>query len=164
MITAPALPGAEIVSLKAAPVLNVTRTIPGAQRFTLPTVEVVDLNFCNVTATYSHANADDVVSVEVWLPSKCHWNQRLYSAGGGGWAFGRASLAYTGMTGAVADGFAASSTDAGFPFNWSSVDASPLLTSPGNIDAHLVEDVTTRSLGDMVSFSHVAAARHSNRF
>lgn len=143
--------GADILSIDASPVRNITRTVPSGFRFIQPSVDAVNLSFCNVTVTYTHPGTDDRIHVETWLPTASHWNERLYSVGGGGYAAGRFELPYSSMVGALAEGYAASTTDAGLGINTDSQDASSwILLSPGNVDLHKVQDFGSVSLNDQV--------------
>lgn len=64
--------------------------------------------FCRVAATVK-PSADSDIKIEVWLPSK-GWNGKLFAAGNFGWG---GSLMYAQMLSALADGYAAASTDTG---------------------------------------------------
>lgn len=101
----PIVPGAEVVKLSAA-------EVHGFQSPAFPPwqpTEINDLSFCNVTVTLTHPGADDTVYITVWLPLK-DWNGRYQATGGGGLAAGFAGIMLMKPT---ADGYAASSTDAG---------------------------------------------------
>ena len=144
--------GAEIISIEAAPVLNTTVNIHYAFRFIQPSISAENLSFCNITISYTHPGTDDRVNVETWLPAESEWNERYYAVGGGGFAAGRFELPYSTMAGAVAEGYATSTTDAGLGPHVDPEDASSwVLLSPGNVDWHKVQDLGSVSLNDQVS-------------
>lgn len=141
----PSVFGAEILHIDANLVQNYTAHVPAAFRYAAPTVTLENATFCNVTVTYTHPGQDDEIHVEVWLPEE--WNGNLYASGGAGYAAGR-PLMYPGMAGALHDGFAAVSTDAGVdpmgdPTPWA-------LKSPGNVDLNALQNLAHVSLNDLV--------------
>ncbi|OLN93308.1 putative feruloyl esterase-like protein 2 [Colletotrichum chlorophyti] len=141
----PSLLGAEFLALEAALVQHFSVPIPSGWRFSQPSTDVHDASFCNITVSYTHPGHDDTIKVETWLPVD-NWNGRLQAIGGGGWRAGRFNLTYTGMAGAVADGYATVSTDAGLgdavdPMSWA-------LVSPGNSNLYALQDLGSVSLND----------------
>ncbi|KAJ3538726.1 hypothetical protein NM208_g5784 [Fusarium decemcellulare] len=121
--------GTEILSIETDVVSNYSASVPEAFRYTAPAVELQNASFCNVTISYTHPGQDDEVFVEAWLPLQ-DWNGRFLAVGGGGSVAGRFFLSYNAMQGALADGFATITTDAGLG---SATDASSwALLSPGN--------------------------------
>jgi feruloyl esterase len=64
--------------------------------------------FCRVAAT-SKPTSDSEIMIEVWLPAS-GWNGKLQSVGNGAFT---GNIAYPAMAAALADGYAASSTDTG---------------------------------------------------
>ncbi|KAI8300997.1 putative feruloyl esterase [Colletotrichum sp. SAR11_59] len=137
-----ALFGADILSVQANLVTNHSASVPSAVRFTQPSVEVNNASFCNVTVAYTHPGQDDNIVVEAWLPAE-GWNGRLQAVGGGGWVAGPF---YTAMSGAVWDGYATVTTDAGLG---NAEDASPwALLSPGNVNLYALQNLTSVSLDD----------------
>ncbi|KAK1711820.1 Tannase/feruloyl esterase [Colletotrichum lupini] len=137
--------GAEILSLQTNLVTNYTITVPSSVRFTQPSVEVQNGSFCNITVTYTHPGQGDIVNFEAWLPAE-GWNGRLQAVGGGGWVAGRSELFYSAMGGAVADGYATTTTDAGLG---NALDASPwALLSPGNVNFYNLQNLASVSLED----------------
>ncbi|GAP91338.2 putative tannase and feruloyl esterase [Rosellinia necatrix] len=138
--------GAEIVSVRASLVSNYSASVPSAYRYTFPSTELVNATFCNVTVSYTHPGQNDNVIVEAWLPEKDDWNERFLAVGGGGWVAGRFFLSYAGMNGAIADGYATITTDAGLG---SAMDASPwALLSPGNVNLYNLQNLGSTSLND----------------
>ncbi|KAH6660913.1 Tannase/feruloyl esterase [Truncatella angustata] len=142
----PSLFGAEVLSLQASLVTNYSASVSSAFRFTQPSVELRNATFCNVTVTYTHPGQNDNIAVEAWLPTADKWNERLLAVGGGGWAAGRFFVSYENMKGAVADGYATFTTDAGldssiFPTNWA-------LNSPGNVNMYNLKNLAWVSLND----------------
>lgn len=144
----PSVFGARILSLEASLVTNYTASVPAAYRFTQPSTEAHNATFCNVTVAYTHPGQNDNILVEAWLPVE-NWNGRFQAVGGGGWVAGRFFLSYEGMKGAMADGYATVTTDAGLG---SAVDAAPwALLSPGNVNLYSLENLASISLNDEVS-------------
>ncbi|KAJ0130639.1 Uncharacterized protein HZ326_26269 [Fusarium oxysporum f. sp. albedinis] len=72
-IEAPFLPGAEILSLSASPVLDYTQIATFAFNYNHSTVQATGLNICNVTITLNHPGQGDEVDAESWLPLST-WN------------------------------------------------------------------------------------------
>ncbi|KAJ3533457.1 hypothetical protein NM208_g7977 [Fusarium decemcellulare] len=143
---APQLPGADFLAIEAGLVTNYNQPIPKGWRFSQPGIDVRDATFCNVTLTYTHPGQNDTINVEVWLPLADEWNGRLQAVGGGSWHAGRFPLSFLNMAGAVAEGYATVTTDAGLgdaydPFPWSFV-------SPGNINLYALQNLGFISLGD----------------
>ncbi len=127
---------------------NYTASVPAAYRFTQPSTEAHNATFCNVTVAYTHPGQNDNILVEAWLPVE-NWNGR-FQAVGGRW-LGRRTLlpVLRGMKGAMADGYATVTTDAGLG---SAVDAAPwALLSPGNVNLYSLENLASISLNDEVS-------------
>lgn len=148
-IPLPSLFGAEILVLTANVVQNFSQEVSDQMYYNHPPISVKGVNFCNITVTYTHPGQDDSISVEAWLPMD-HWNGRLQASGGGGWTAGRLPLSYTAMAGAIGDGYAATTTDAGFgqnsffPEPWA-------LRSPGNVDLFALQNIASVSLNDQVT-------------
>lgn len=142
----PLLAGAEILNLEATWVTNFNFSVPSLLRYVQPGVEVVNATFCNVTVTYTHTGTDDVVNVETWLPPPQSWNERFQGVGGGGWVAGRFYLSYAAMAGALSEGYATVTTDAGLgpdPADWA-------LTNRGEVNLNLLHNLGSISLGDEV--------------
>ncbi|RSL91709.1 hypothetical protein CDV31_015396 [Fusarium ambrosium] len=142
----PNLLGAEFLAIEAGIVTNHSAPVPKGWRFSQPSINVQNATFCNVTLTYTHPGQKDSLNVEVWLPLPEAWNGRFQAVGGGGWNAGRFPLSWMGMAGAVADGYATATTDAGLgdaydPLPWSFV-------SPGNVNLYALQNLGLVSLGD----------------
>lgn len=140
----PTLPGAEILTLEAALVTDYAVNATAQDRFTQPAVEA-DVDFCNVTVSYTHPGQNDNIIVEAWLPLD-NWNERLQAVGGGGYVAGRTGLSYRNMNGAIADGYATVTTDAGLVGDVSEW----ALVSPGNVNLYNVQNYASVSLNDEV--------------
>lgn len=143
-IPAPVVFGAEILSLSATWVQNYTLNVPATFNYNHGDVAVENAEFCNVTVTYTHPGHGDRITVETWLPSK--WNRRLQATGGGGWSAGRFVLSDFFMPGAIGEGYAATTTDAGLgsagsPESWA-------LASPGNVNLYNLQNLGYVSLND----------------
>ncbi|KAH6685823.1 Tannase/feruloyl esterase [Plectosphaerella plurivora] len=145
-----AVPGAEILSITAAPILNYTETASSDFNYNHPTLQALGIDFCNVTITYTHPGQNDRVGVETWLPLDT-WNGRIQSVGGGGWVAGRFFLSYQAMIGAIAEGYVTSSSDGGMrakngdaaftPEDWAMV-------SEGNVNLYNLQNFGTVALHD----------------
>jgi len=145
----PALFGASILSISTSLVSNFTTSVPAAFRFTQPSINIQNASFCNVTVTYTHPGQNDEVHVEAWLPVHPAWNGRLQATGRGAWAAGRSILSYQNMAGAVSDGYAATTTDAGAIADPNGV-REWALVSPGNVDLDRLNHFGSVSLNDQV--------------
>ncbi|KAL1837174.1 hypothetical protein VTJ49DRAFT_4184 [Mycothermus thermophilus] len=128
--------GGEVLDIQATLITNYTAYAPEALRLTAPAVTLTEATFCNVTIAYTHPGQDDRLTVETWLPvENPGWNGRLEAVGGGGWAAGRlAGFSYGTMTGALADGFATTTTDGGVSSENGFDPSSWVLNSPGNVN------------------------------
>ncbi|RAH87257.1 feruloyl esterase [Aspergillus japonicus CBS 114.51] len=146
-IQTPSVFGAEILSLSASWVTNYSTYIFADFNYNGGAVSLDNARFCNITVTYTHPGYDDRITVETWLPSPEQWNGRLQATGGGGWAAGRWLLSDTFMGGALGEGYATTTTDAGLgidttgPTEWA-------LTSPGNIDYVALNNFGSRAYND----------------
>ncbi|KAI1344640.1 tannase and feruloyl esterase [Xylariaceae sp. FL0016] len=87
-------------------IINVTAT--EAYNVTVEATSTT-VNICDVQVFLTHGTAGDEVRIGIWLPLS-GWNGRWQGTGGSGWAAG---LFETFLGPAVADGYAAGSTDAG---------------------------------------------------
>ncbi|EIT78072.1 feruloyl esterase, putative [Aspergillus oryzae 100-8] len=145
-IQSPTVFGAEILSLSASWVTNYTLNVPAGFNYNHGDVDVRNAQFCNITVTYTHPGYNDQITVETWLPPRTKWNGRLQATGGGGWQAGRFVLSQFFMSGAIGEGYAATTTDAGLgdavgPSSWA-------LQSPGNVDYVAFNNLGSRSLND----------------
>ncbi|POS71427.1 tannase and feruloyl esterase [Diaporthe helianthi] len=137
--------GAKALSLETNLVTNYSTSVPSSVRFTQPAVQVHNASFCNITITYTHPGQDDNIIVEAWLPAE-GWNGRLQAVGGGGMVAGRWDTFYGAMAGAIADGYATVTTDAGLG---NAIDATPwALLSPGNVNLYALQNLASVSLED----------------
>ncbi|PKX90532.1 tannase and feruloyl esterase [Aspergillus novofumigatus IBT 16806] len=109
-IAYPTVFGAEILNLSANLVLNYSSEVSDQYYFNNPSISVRNIDYCNVTVTYTHPGQNDTINVETWLPMK-DWNGRLQATGGGGYVAGRFFLSYTAMAGALGNGYVATTTD-----------------------------------------------------
>lgn len=143
----PSVFGTEVQSVQANLVTNYNASVPGAFRYVDPAVELHNASFCNITVSYTHPGQNDNIIVEAWLPTD-DWNGRFQAIGGGGWQAGRFILSYNGMAGALADGFATITTDAGLG---TAVDSSGwALLSPGNVNLYNLQNIASESLNEEV--------------
>ncbi|KLO86332.1 Uncharacterized protein LW93_11106 [Fusarium fujikuroi] len=117
-----------------------------------PTTVAEEVDFCNITVTYTHPGQNDTVRVETWLPID-NFNGRLQSIGGGGWVAGRYPPSYAAMSGAIGEGYAASTTDAGLQLQ---MDYGPdiwALNSEGNPNLSVLQNFASISLGDQANIA-----------
>ncbi|KAI1093193.1 tannase and feruloyl esterase [Rostrohypoxylon terebratum] len=145
-IRAPTLENAVILTISAQLVTDYSRQVTPVYYPNHDGLDVENASFCNVTISYTHRQQSDVVSVETWLPTE-NWNGRLQAAGGSGLGPGRFDMSYGNMAGAIGEGYATASTDAGIantldPYTW-------VLGSPGKIDEVLVRHWGGDVLNDM---------------
>lgn len=143
----PTLFGAEILSLTSNLVTNYSTYVPETYNYNHPSVSVENVDYCNITVTYTHPGQNDKINVEAWLPLE--WNERLMAVGGGGLVAGRFVLSYFFMAGAVGQGYATVTTDAGTSTD-PATGLTELLLEPGNIDWNAVQNFGSRALNDEV--------------
>ncbi|KAI0884763.1 tannase and feruloyl esterase [Annulohypoxylon maeteangense] len=143
----PSLPGVQFTSLSSSLISNVTTHIPESLYVNNGALDVQGVSYCHVTTTYTHTGTTDNVTVDVFLPQD-GWNGRMQGIGGGGWAAGGLAfpLAAYSMLGAVAEGYSAATTDAGHA---SSDPADWVLSSPGHVNYHLLENFGYTSLNEL---------------
>lgn len=136
-VAKPDVPGATVVSISG--VQNTSYSVPASA--SAPGIN--GLAICDVVVQLSHPGANDLVTVEVFLPLT-GWNGRFQGVGGGGYDtdLGQATLAPAALM-----GYAAAITDGGHPL----ADVEPVwaLTANGTINWPLVVDFASRSLHDM---------------
>ncbi|KAI5201172.1 tannase and feruloyl esterase [Aureobasidium subglaciale] len=137
MLAKPDLFGAEIINLSVQKVTDYA----AQEGLALETTEGANLNFCNITVTYTHPGQHDTINVHIWLPLD-DWNGRFMAVGGGGWITGHPSFGPQ-----IRAGYAAASTDGGHGLERSA--ASWALTSPGNVNWNLLQDFAYIALDDM---------------
>jgi hypothetical protein len=143
----PAVFGVEIIELSANLVQNFSNNAYSQLYYNHPSVSVRNVDFCNITVTYTHPGHNDKINVETWLPMKT-WNGRLQAIGGGGWVAGRFPLTDIGMAGAVGEGYVATTSDSGIGSSYS---PDPwALTSPGNVNLYALQDFASVALNDQV--------------
>jgi feruloyl esterase len=94
--------------------------------------------FCDVTVTLTHPGDGDHAKVKVWLP-QTGWNGRLQTVGGSAYAAGDYGVA---LAGAVKNGYAAATTDAGVS---TYLDTGWGLKSPGEVNTALLKNFADRS-------------------
>lgn len=143
-IAPPALLGVEILALSAVPIVNYSIEVPQIYDFNHPAISVQNASFCNVTVTYTHPGENDTINVETWLPQD--WNGRLQATGGAGWTAGRNVLSPGFMSGAIGEGYATTSTDAGLPPIWPGDPTTWALVTQGNVNSYMLENLAYRSL------------------
>jgi hypothetical protein len=139
-LSAPKIPGAEVISINGTEKWNYTvAAIP--QLLPYP---IYGLDFCEINVVLTHPNADDRVLVQVWLPLR-HWNGRFQATGGSGWAAGTFDAT---LGPAVQLGYSSASTDAGVsrelasPGEWA-------LRQNGTVNWDALTNFAHRSVHDM---------------
>lgn len=143
----PQIFGTEFLTLETALIENFSRYVSDQDYVNHPEVVVENATFCNVTLTYTHPGQGDIVTAEAWLPTQ--WNNRFQAVGSGGWTAGRSELTKSMMSGAVGQGYATITTDAGLgsvqlPHEWA-------LLSPGNVNWNYLQNLGSISLNEQVS-------------
>ncbi|KAJ6149273.1 Tannase/feruloyl esterase [Penicillium samsonianum] len=150
---------AGIPSMKIQGLEILTLTATYIQNYTFPAIPVLgfdgssyaNMNFCNVTVAYTHPGWNDQIHVMVYLPSE-GWNGRFQATGGGGFIAGGGLLSSFYMAPALLDGFAVATSDGGHSVDMATaaVDVSDwALSSPGNVNWHLLVDFASVTLHDM---------------
>ncbi|MBM9503212.1 tannase/feruloyl esterase family alpha/beta hydrolase [Actinacidiphila acididurans] len=94
--------------------------------------------FCEVTVTLTHPGVGDHAKVQTWLPLT-GWNGRFQGLGGSAYLAGDNGV---GMSAAVKNGYAATTTDAGVG---DALDTSWALDSAGQVDTGLLTNFASRS-------------------
>ncbi|KAM6529705.1 hypothetical protein FALCPG4_007833 [Fusarium falciforme] len=146
-LAAPKFFGGYVLNFDVNLVENYNSTAVSLLYYGHPTVKVENVSFCNITVTYTHPGQNDTIHVETWLPLD-NYNGRLQSVGGGGWVAGRYPPSYTAMSGAIGEGYATSTTDAGLKMQ---PDMQPdiwALASEGNPNLYALNNLGSVSLHD----------------
>ncbi|KAK4443445.1 tannase and feruloyl esterase-domain-containing protein [Podospora aff. communis PSN243] len=138
--------GAEILNIQTRLVTNFSASVSGGFRFFQPSIEVQNASFCNVTVTYTHPGQGDEVFAHTWLPIG-NWNGRLHAVGGSGWAAGATPLSFEMMAGAIGDGYAAITSDAGLTGDIEGGKDWALL-SPGNPNLYKLNNLGSISVNE----------------
>ncbi|KAH8589560.1 feruloyl esterase [Bisporella sp. PMI_857] len=140
----PTLFGASILDVSVSLVTDYNTVAREIYNYNHPTIKVTNATFCNVTITYTHPGQGDTINVEAWLPTHEKYNGRLQATGGGGYIAGRFFLSYTDMAGAIEEGYATMTTDAGLGY---ATDASPWgQVSEGNVNLYALQNFGSVSL------------------
>ena len=142
-IASPNYPGITIMNLSASSVLNYSTSTTTDGEYVA--MNLTNLNFCNVTVTYTHPGENDTIHVQVWLPLS-GWNGRFQGTGGGGFSTGVGSDV---LAPAINAGFAAANTDGGHPSEDFFSAADWAWVSPHNVNEYLLQDFAGVSLHEM---------------
>jgi len=103
------------VKLSNGKILNIGTQLHTGLSFGAPaeidhySVNVTDLDACEVTITYTHPGYNDTINTSVWLPTPEKWTGRFLGAGGSGWSMGLDTN--TTLSWAASEGFAIVETD-----------------------------------------------------
>jgi hypothetical protein len=143
----PVIFGTEILDVSANLIVNYSTVVSERYNFNHGAVTVSNVDYCNVTITYTHPGQYDKINTEIWLPMDT-WNGKLQGVGGGGWVAGRFFLSYQSMAGAIGEGYAAVTTDAGISniINSDVVDWG--WVSPGNVNLYALQNLASASLNE----------------
>ncbi|KAF4964322.1 hypothetical protein FSARC_7767 [Fusarium sarcochroum] len=136
--------GTSIESIIASPVYNYSIFISQNGANPPASTNFTNLDFCNVTVTYTHPGQKRKIHVQVWLPF--NWNGRFQGSGGGGWAAGLGAMS---LAPGVALGYATATTDAGHSETDST--ESWALNSSGKVDLNALQDFAATALGDLAT-------------
>lgn len=137
----PAPAGTTVESVAAVEVPAGTFQVPGTPPlggYPVPDVPA----HCEVTVTLTHPGANDHAKVQVWLP-QAGWNGRFQGIGGAAYSAGTIGD----VAGAVKQGYAAATTDAGV--DTSGLNPSWALDSTGRINTALLRNFASRSVHEM---------------
>jgi len=138
--------GTRILNIDTLLVTNFSATVPGAVRFFQPSIQVQNASFCNVTVTYTHPGQNDEVFAQTWLPIR-NWNGRLHAVGGAGLAAGATEISFELMKGAVGDGYATITNDAGLSGDIEGGKDKGML-SPGNPNLYKLNNLGSISINE----------------
>ncbi len=83
-ITAPRIPGVEIISIEGKYTQNYKLNTEYQSHPEAPSDNTSGLEFCDVTIYLSHPGDNDNVKLSIWLPPDEKWNGRFQATGGGG--------------------------------------------------------------------------------
>ncbi|KAH6719570.1 Tannase/feruloyl esterase [Leptodontidium sp. MPI-SDFR-AT-0119] len=151
-LTLPAMSGIQVLSISANKRENYTFFLNPL--LGVPQAPVPDLNFCNVTVTYTHPGWNDLINVVTYLPTENKWNGVFLGIGGGGYITGGEEAAQFIMVPSLSQNYAVSTTDGG---HTQSVEESIgytnswALSSPGNVNWPLLVDFAHVGLHDMAT-------------
>ncbi|KAI1880437.1 hypothetical protein JX265_002058 [Neoarthrinium moseri] len=158
-ITLPDITGVSVLSIEALDERNYTY-VPGPFAAGLADSNPIpDLNFCNVTVTYTHPGWHDTINVNILLPTN-DWNGRFAGFGGGAFTTGGGMLAEFLMMPIMATGFATATTDGGHTTDVLGpelYEPSWALTSPGNVNWPLLMDFASVALHDTATIGKAVA-------
>jgi hypothetical protein len=146
-IAPPLLPDVQIRSLDASLVRVPYQFIPAGVYSNSGSVTATNLQYCNVTITYVSSESRNRTTVQIWLPSgPTKWNGRMQGIGGSGWSAGLTDFGEWTMAAAVAQGYAAVATNAGWetdePRDWA-------YSSPGVVDRGALHHYGSGALNHM---------------
>lgn len=141
----PNISGAEFFNVQASLTQNYTAVAPALANPNHWDISRSNVSFCNITLTHTHPDQDDVLTTQIWLPVNPPWNKRLKAIGGASWIAGLNPQVTTPQAdGAIAEGYAVVTTDAGVPGDldtWA-------LESPGKVDINALQNFAYVGLKD----------------
>ncbi|KAL2839277.1 feruloyl esterase B precursor [Aspergillus pseudoustus] len=159
-IPPPDIPGLQILSLTATNKQNYS--FPGNPLLDISDDTYVNMNFCNVSVTYTHPGWNDEIHVTVYLPVE-GWNGRFQATGGGGFVTGGESLAIFYMVPGLQDGYAVATTDGGHSDDLLTAATGAgdwALASPGNVNWPLLLDFAYVALHDMANIGKAVTSAY----
>lgn len=140
----PELFGVSFTSIEATIVQNYSTSYPTGVNPNQGGKTIQNAKFCNVTVAYTHPGKRDDVRVQVWLPLS-KYNNRMIAIGGAGFEAGWTQQTFFGMAGAVDEGFAGLTTNAGI---YSSSLNDWALLSPGKANLYILQNLGYRTLNE----------------
>lgn len=154
-IPKPHVDGAEVQSISTALLTNYS--VPAFPPYLGS--DIHSLNVCEVNVTLSHPGQNDLVTVQTWLPVH-NWNHGFIATGGSAWLAGLGTVS---LAQPAANGYVASSTDAGLlghnplsPVSWA-------LKKDGTVNMGLLTNFASTSIHDMAVIGKSLASSFYNK-
>ncbi|KAF2647970.1 tannase and feruloyl esterase [Lophiostoma macrostomum CBS 122681] len=159
-IPSPDVAGVNVTSISAVPYANYSGTNSVEHAFTKTVFS--NLNFCNITVTYTHPGRNDQVVTTVLLPELSAWNGRFLGTGGAGWS---ANLGDGLLVPPLNLGFAVGATDGGVEQQSINTYSSSgwALDSVGNPDLNRLNTWASQAIHEIALIGKDVVASYYNR-